>query len=101
MNITPQLVDARRHDDLDTDPLRLLADFADWAGRTHTARITLKGPVPRGSSMGVIVRMGWVSYAGDCGSECWALCCPDPENHKRVFSMTEEGMKAARRLGRA
>lgn len=84
-------------DKLTTDLGSLIKSIASRNGRAGDFRV--KGPVPRDSSLGTILRLKWVSVAAkECKPECWDMHCPDPANHVRKFRVTIEGKAAAHRL---
>jgi hypothetical protein len=56
------------------------------------------GTIPWESSLGIVIRLHWVSFTNACRPDCWELHCPDPDTHVRKFRVTSEGAEVARRL---
>jgi hypothetical protein len=60
----------------------------------------VRGDISASSSLGTMVRLGWVTFTSECRQDCWILSCPDPSQHVRRFTMTRTGWTALAALNR-
>lgn len=87
------LRDAKTVEDLGNDPIGVLTDWEDWVRQSgiYSTSITLTGGTPKNSTMGRLVRLGWVSATVVCADDCWNLHCPTPDKHGYRFQLTSVG----------